>query len=99
MSNENGPVRGGTAASDLLAAIGTVGGFDGRFALLSDARRRYVVAYLRELSDGVAEFDDLVDTVFERETVPPGRTDEEHRKRIAVALHPSTCRCWSTTGS
>lgn len=58
-----------------------------RFGLLSDRRRRYVLRSLIETTDGVAEFDHLVDRVVELERAANDDPPEDHRQRVAIALH------------
>lgn len=61
---------------------------DDLFDTMAKPRTRYVLSHLESISVNVVELDDLVDDVAEREVETGlGVDSEEHRRRVAVALH------------
>lgn len=58
-----------------------------RLGIIADPRRRHVLQALLETAGGVAELDDLVDRVVERERAADHDVPEDHRQRIALSLH------------
>lgn len=62
--------------------------FDTLVSLVADRHTRYVLSYLESESESVADLDELVDRVAEREEAAGLATNsEERRRRVAIALH------------
>lgn len=55
--------------------------------VLSSRRRRYVLYYLLDSSDGVTELDDLADQLQRWERAADDEVPDDHGVRIATALH------------
>lgn len=62
--------------------------FDTLMSLVADRHTRYALTYLESESAAVADLDELVARVVEREAAAGLATDsEERRRRVAITLH------------
>lgn len=82
-----------SASVDAVLSDGDERSLDRLLETIADRRCRYVLAYFDSASVEVVDLDDLVDRVAEREaeegTLGADVDGEEHRRRVAVALHHS----------
>jgi len=79
---------GGTASTDpdRPETVPIPYSFDQTLALISDARRRTLLYWLKDRGSGTVAFDDLVEAVVTRETAIPARDVPESRDSVRVSL-------------